>query len=64
MLKARLRIWNREVFGSRDLHIDNLVKEMNDLDQSICEGGGLEEVAKLKEVSVILAEYPPKGEYD
>lgn len=38
MLKVKLRNWNKEVFGILDLNIDALVRELNALDQILCEG--------------------------
>lgn len=38
-LKSKLRTWNREVFGSMDLHIDGLVSDLNAIDKTLSEGG-------------------------
>lgn len=39
MLKEKLKWWNREVLGFKGLHIDKLVKEMNELEKVAAEGG-------------------------
>lgn len=38
MLKEKLRVWNKEVFGILDLNIDGLVKDMKGLDLALCDG--------------------------
>lgn len=38
LLKEKLRVWNKEVFGWVDLSIDNTVKGLNELDSMVGEG--------------------------
>lgn len=35
LLRAKLKVWNKEVFSRMDLNISNLVLEMNELDSMI-----------------------------
>lgn len=41
MLKGKLKWWNKEVFRIKDLRIDNLVKDMNELEMVAADGGPL-----------------------
>lgn len=52
MLKEKLRVWNKEVFGVVDLNIEEDVKELNNLDQMLIEHWDEATVSKRKEVSV------------
>lgn len=50
ILKAKIKIWNKQVFCSLDLNICKLSSDMIDRDWIISEGGDMEDIAKLKEV--------------
>lgn len=53
MLKEGLRRWNREVFGIKDLHIDNIVKELNEVERIAVEGGS----PKVEHKKALSAEF-------
>lgn len=48
MLKEKLKGWNKEVFGHVDMNIQKIVKELNDLDDSVCSGSSQEVERKNK----------------
>lgn len=39
LLKGRLRWWNKEVFGYKDLQIERIVKDLNALEEVATSGG-------------------------
>lgn len=51
MMKEKQKWGNSKVFGFKDLHIDNLVKEMNEVKKVAAEGGS-PKVEKRKALSV------------
>lgn len=51
LLKDKLRVWNKEVFGVVDLNIDKEVNELNSLDSILIENWDELVVAKRKEVT-------------
>ncbi|GAU41394.1 hypothetical protein TSUD_244790 [Trifolium subterraneum] len=44
LLKEKLKMWNKGVFGAVDLNLESFVEELNELDVKACEGevGGME----------------------
>lgn len=52
MLKSKIKVWNKEVFDGLDLDISKLASDMNDLDQIISEVGDMEDIAKLKKLTI------------
>lgn len=54
MLRDKLKIWDKEVFGWLDLDINNNVAELNELDRVAYEGDELEVVEKRKHVSSLF----------
>lgn len=43
MLKEKIKVWNREVFGYKDLRIENIVRDLNEIERIASEGGGIDE---------------------
>lgn len=53
MLNEKLKWWNREVFSFKDLHIDKLLKYINELERVAAEGGS----PQAEERKVLSAEF-------
>lgn len=53
MLREKLRVWNKEVFGFLDLNIKNIVNEINALDELVG-GSNCQEVERRKELSSLF----------
>lgn len=53
MLKEKLRRWNREVFGFKVLLIENLVRDLNEVERVAAEGGS----PKVEQRKVLNAEF-------
>lgn len=53
MLREKLRVWNKEVFGFLDLNIKNIVNKINALDELVG-GSNCQEVERRKELSSLF----------
>lgn len=53
LLKEKLRWWNREVSGYKDLHLENIVKELKEVETLAAEGGS----PKAKQRKALSAEF-------
>lgn len=51
LIKAKLRGWNKELFGVLDLNIENVVKDLNVLDNTLVDFYGNNMVSRRKEIS-------------
>lgn len=39
LLKQKMRTWSRDIFGLKDLRIENIVKELNEIERVAANGG-------------------------